>query len=72
MIAEADQVVVRYTGRGTHQGDLMGIPPTGKQATASAVLIARIADSMIVEDWLNVGQLGLLHQLGVVLSFAGA
>ena len=71
MIAEENQVVVRYTGRGTHQGDLMGIAPTGMQATASAVLIVRIEDGKIVEDWLNLDQLGLLQQLGVVPSFAG-
>jgi steroid delta-isomerase-like uncharacterized protein len=66
MIAEGDRVVVRYTGRGTHQGDLMGIAPTGKQATASAVVIVRIEEGKVAEDWLNLDQLGLLQQLGVI------
>jgi predicted ester cyclase len=71
MIAEGDLVAVHYTGRGTHQGDLMGIPPTGKQATASAVLILQIEDGKIVEDWLEGDKLGLLQQLGVIPSSAG-
>src|SRR5215216_3813434 len=50
MIAEGDWVAVYYTGHGTHQGELLGIPPTGKQATASAVLTLRIVDGKIVED----------------------
>src|SRR3954471_4627338 len=53
MIAEGDWVVVHYTGTGRHQGDLMGIPPTGKQVVASAVLTLRIMDGRIVEDWLD-------------------
>ena len=50
----------------------MGIPPTDKHATAGAVLIVRIADGRIVEDWLNLDQLGLLQQLGVIPSITGA
>jgi predicted ester cyclase len=72
MIAEGDWVALRYTGTGTHQGDLLGIPPTGKQVVASAVLTLRIVDSMIVEDWLDGDKLGLLQQLGVIPSFAQA
>jgi predicted ester cyclase len=72
MIAEGDWVAVHYTGRGTHQGELMGIPPTGKQVTASAVLTLRILDGVIVEDWLDGDKLGLLQQLGVIPSSAQA
>ena len=72
MIAEGDWVAVHYTGTGTHQGDLMGIPPTGKQVTASAVLTLRIVDGMIIEDWLDGDKLGLLQQLGVIPSSAQA
>jgi len=52
MIAEGDKVVVRSTFRGTHKGDLMGIPPTGKQVTMPLILIYRIADDKIVEHWM--------------------
>jgi predicted ester cyclase len=66
MIAEGDKVVVRSTFRGTHKGDLMGIPPTGKQVTMPLILIYRIADDKIVEHWMQADALGLLQQLGVI------
>lgn len=68
LIAEGDRVVARYTGQGTHQGDLMGIPPTGKQVTVSNILITRIANDKVVEQWLNYDALGMLQQLGVIPS----
>jgi predicted ester cyclase len=61
-------VVVRYTGRGTHQGDFMGIAPTGTHVTASAMVIFRLEDSKVVEDWLCVDLLGMLQQLGVIAA----
>ena len=72
MIAEGDWVAIRYTGHGTHQGDLMGIPPTGKAVTASAVMTLHIEDFKIVEDWLDGDKLGILQQLGVIPSSAQA
>ncbi len=66
MIAEGDKVVVRSTFRGTHKGDLMGIPPTGKQVTMPLILIYRIADDKIVEHWMQADNLGLLQQLGAI------
>jgi steroid delta-isomerase-like uncharacterized protein len=65
MIAEGDKVVVRGTMQGTHKGDLMGIPPTGKQVTMPVIIIYRIADGKIVEHWMLADQLGLMQQLGV-------
>ena len=72
MIAEGDWVAAYYTGTGTHQGELIGIPATGKQVTASAVLTLRIVDGMIVEDRLDGDKLGLLQQLGAIPSSAQA
>jgi predicted ester cyclase len=74
MIAEGDWVAIRYTGHGTHQGDLMGmgIPPTGKEVTASAVMTLRIVDSRIIEDWLDGDKLGILQQIGAIPSSAQA
>ena len=66
MIAEGDTVVVRYTTRGTHQGNLMGIPPTGKQVSGTGMFIDRIVNGKGVEQWFNTDDLGLLQQLGVV------
>ena len=66
MIAEGDTVVARQTARGTHQGELMGIPPTGKQVSTTGINIFRFANGKGVEEWFNGDDLGLLQQLGVV------
>ena len=66
MIAEGDTVAVRQTFHGTHKGDLMGIAPRGKQATATGISIFRIANGQAVEQRANYDDLGLLQQLGVV------
>ena len=63
--AEGDKVMYRVTFRGTHQGELMGIPPTGKQVTIAAIDIFRIAEGKIAEHWGIADKLGLLQQLGV-------
>jgi predicted ester cyclase len=61
-------VVNRWTSRGTHQGDLMGIPPTGKQVTLTGTYVARIVGGKIIEEWGNFDALGMMQQLGVVPS----
>ena len=66
IMAEGEKVMVRATTRGTHKGELMGIPPTGKQITVSLIIIYRIANGKIVEHWMNADQLGMMQQLGVV------
>lgn len=65
-IAEGDKVVARTTGRGTHKGELMGIPPTGKQIAVSGMTISRIVNGKAEETWANYDALGMLQQLGVV------
>ena len=67
-IAEGERVASRYTFRGTHQGELMGIPPTGKQVTVTGMIINRIANGKSEEGWLNFDALGMMQQLGVVPS----
>ena len=52
-IAEGDKVVSRWAGQGTHQGELMGIAPTGNQVTITGITIHRIEDGKIVEEWEN-------------------
>ena len=66
IIAEGDNVVVRQTFQGTHKGDLMGILPTGKQATATGISIFRVANGKAVEQRANYDDLGLMQQLGVI------
>ena len=65
-IAEGDKVVTRWTGTGTLKGELMGIPPTGVQVTSTGIDILRFAGGKIVEVWVNMDDLGMLQQLGVV------
>jgi steroid delta-isomerase-like uncharacterized protein len=64
--AEGETVVTRWTATGTNEGELMGIPATGKQATTAGININRISDGKLVEGWGLFDQLGLLQQLGAV------
>ena len=61
-----DRVVTRWTGIGRHTGELMGIPPTGKPVTVSALSLHRIAGGKLAEHWCVWDTLGMLQQLGVV------
>ena len=65
-IAEADMVVTRWTGTGTHRGDLFGIPPTGRTVRVQGVLATRIANGKVVEGNELYDGLGMLRQLGVL------
>jgi steroid delta-isomerase-like uncharacterized protein len=59
-IAEGDLVASRATLRGTHQGEFMGIPPTGKPVTVTGIAIDRIVGGKFVEGWLNFDACGIL------------
>jgi steroid delta-isomerase-like uncharacterized protein len=65
-IADDEGVATRWSAKGTHEGDLMGMAPTGKQATVTGITIDRIVDGRIAESWTNWDTLGMLQQLGVV------
>lgn len=65
-IAEGDKVVTRWTGRGTHQGELMGVAPTGNEVTVRGIEIDRIVGGRIEETWVNYDTSGMMQQLGVV------
>ena len=67
-MAEGDKVVTRWTRQGTHQGELMGVAPTGNQVTVTGITIHRIAEAKIVEEWSNWDALGLMQQIGAVPS----
>ena len=64
--AEGHKVVLRFTFRGTHQGEFMGVAPTGRQVTMAGIDILRVADGKIVELWGQEDMLGMKQQLGVV------
>ncbi len=70
-VAEGDRVVTRWRARGTHQAELMGIPPSGNQVDIDGITIDRIVDGQIVESWDNWDALGMMQQLGA-LPTAGA
>jgi len=69
-VAEGEYVTTRWSARGTHQGDLMGMPATEKQATVTGITIDRIVDGLVVESWTNWDTFGMLVQLGAVPSLA--
>ncbi|MDX6397487.1 MAG: hypothetical protein QOJ43_895 [Gaiellaceae bacterium] len=71
-VAEGDRVVTRWSARGTHGGDLMGMPATGKQATVTGMTIDRLENGRIVETRTNWDTLGMLQQLGTVPALATA
>jgi steroid delta-isomerase-like uncharacterized protein len=65
-IAEGDTVVTRWTGIGTHRGELFGVPPTGKTIRVQGVLVSRIVNGKVVEENEMYDALGMLQQLGAV------
>jgi predicted ester cyclase len=65
IVSEPDRVAARFTQGGTHQGDLMGIPATGKKVQWTETGILRVADGKVVESWYDVDMLSLMQQLGV-------
>ncbi len=71
-IAEGDLVVQRLTGRGTHRGAFMGVPPTGQLVTLSSIEVMRIEGGKIVEHWDELDALGILRQLGALPSTGAA
>jgi steroid delta-isomerase-like uncharacterized protein len=68
ILCEGDKVALHYTMQGTHRGQFIGIPPTGKSVSVTGMINARIAEGKVVERWANVDTLGLMKQLGVVTS----
>lgn len=66
LVAEGDKVVVRWTQRGMHVRDFLGLPSTGKQFTISGIDIHCLRDGKMAEHWHVVDQFSLLQQLGVI------
>ena len=66
VIAEGDTVALRWSARGTHQGELLGIPPTGKEVVVTVITITLLSNGKSVEGWGEFDALGMLQQIGVV------
>ena len=66
MVAEGDKVAVRVVLRGVHKGEFMGLPPTNIAVEVPGMLIYRVEDNKIVQHWMQVDQLDLMQQLGML------
>jgi len=71
VIAEGDRVVVRWTNAGTHSGEFLGIPPTGRSFDFAGIDVYRIENGRMAEHWHVVDQLTMLQQLGLVPAPTG-
>ena len=63
IIAEGDKVVARWTATGTHLGELMGIPASGRQISFLGMTVHRFADDKIVENWWAYDAMGMMQQI---------
>jgi steroid delta-isomerase-like uncharacterized protein len=68
MVAEGDKVASRGYFSGTHNGDFMGIPATGKTVKVTYSDVWRLKDGKAVENWVQLDMLGMMQQLGVAPS----
>jgi predicted ester cyclase len=66
MIAEGDKVATHKTFHGTHEGEFMGMPPTGRRVSMELIDIVRISEGRVVEHWSMGDNLGMMQQLGVI------
>src|SRR5919202_1446850 len=65
MFSDRDLVCTRWRSEGTNDGELMGMPPTGKHVTATGLSIDKVQDGKVVESWTEWDNAGLMQQLGV-------
>jgi len=68
VIVEGDRVTIRMSNKGTHKGDFMGILPSDKDISFTAVFIGRFVEGKIAEAWGEADLLGLMMQLGMELK----
>jgi steroid delta-isomerase-like uncharacterized protein len=64
-IAEDEKVSTKITLTGTHAGDFLGLLATGKSVELQGVILSRLEDGLIREEWELLDQLSLLQQLGI-------
>ena len=65
-IAEGDKVVIRMTWSGTHKGEFMGIPATGKRVSIGVIDVIRIDGGKFVEHWGQMDSMGMMQQIGAI------
>ncbi|MBX0297580.1 ester cyclase [Haloarcula nitratireducens] len=64
LIATENRVVIRYRFSGTHEGPVMDVPATGRRVETVGIVIFRIEDGQLVEEWAMDDIVALLEQLG--------
>ena len=72
MMASGDTVITRWSGSGTHTGELAGLAPTNKKVKVDGIWMQRIAGGKVAESWNCWDMLGLLQQLGAAPPIGGA
>ncbi|MCU0630483.1 MAG: ester cyclase [Methanoregulaceae archaeon] len=66
IMVDGDKVTARFTARGIHKGEFMGLPPTGKAISMTGIEIFRVKEGKIAELWGEVNLMGLMQQLGIL------
>ncbi|MCX6690114.1 MAG: ester cyclase [Methanoregula sp.] len=66
ILADGDKVIARFTARGVHKGEFVGLPSTGKPITMTGIEIFRIKEKKIAELWGEANLMGLMQQLGIL------
>jgi predicted ester cyclase len=67
-VAEGDLAAGHVTVRGTHQGEFLGVAPTGREVTWTETYVGRFEHGKLVEHWGDSDDLGLMQQIGAVLE----
>ena len=70
-IVDGDRVALRFTQRGVHQGEFMGVQATGREFAMPGQTVLHFADGRVVERWSTADMLGLMQQLGAIPAPAG-
>ena len=68
--SDGDYVATRFAARGTHDGEFMGVPPTGRDVTVPCITISRCRAGQVVEEWELSDPLGALQQIGALPEMA--
>ena len=66
MVAESDKVVTRFVWTGTHRGEFLGIPTTGRKVEVKGVVIDRLENGKMADSRILMDTMGLMQQLGVI------
>ena len=69
---DGDRVYCRFTTRGTHQGPLMGIPPTGRPVTVHEMSCHRVVDGRVAESWIGDNVPRILLDIGALVQASGS